>query len=602
MFYMFYYIIYYYEIKSSLYYIYISMLLHYFFIINTLITVVAHCNNFKLDLLQSNIGDWMGEYTIRNSISGSIINTGSMINNNNIETHNLCLSNGAYNIIMPENNKSNQEVGLVVCENKFIGSGENVFFKITDRGCIITKTVQPVALVNNMFPIVYSYDIGSIRPTIRPTNSPTIRPTNTLSYSLNLFSYSSHSASHSSHSSHSASSASSSSHSSPNPSYKFSSSYLFSFSRSFMTNPTILPTSYPTIYPTVFPLHYPTALPTNYPTILPTTLPLRYPTVLPTNYPTVLPTNYPTVLPTNYPTIYPTVFQTVLPTIYPTVFQTVLPTTQSLPIALFNTAITLQVTSNTPFDSQTQLAICSATAITLNININDCNYQNTAFTSSLVHHLLSGYTATSSMSITVQTANPASFFASATSTLSSAASSGLFTANLVSACQSIGITNTATVIGATTSGLQIIQPPTITPTFSPTLNITHVGLTSKFTFWNIETIVSISVFGSIFIFFIMYYCYHRNLSDIIASHYQAKTVIPLSLLDSQNIDASCSYLPVNDDIVINSDDILLIDNIDSGFTDDTLLIDNTVIDNTIIDVIPQTVSLNDNDYQIIVNE
>ena len=516
------------------------MLLRYFFIISTLVNVVAHCNNFKLYLLQSNIGDWIGEYTIRNSITGFDFITGYMSTNNNIETHNLCLSKGEYNIIMPKNNL---EFGLIVCEQKFIRSGEILFFKITDRGCVIDKVVQQMNFVNTIFPIVYSYDVGSTSPT--NSYNPTITPSYAFSYSFS--------------------------------------------GGSFLLNSTPIPT--------VLPLRYPTVLPTS----LPSVSPLRYPTVLPTTLPSVSPLRYPTVLPTSLPSVshlrYPTV--------------------QSLPIALFNTAIILSVTTNTPFNKQTQSAICSATAITLNININDCNYQNTVFTTSLstfAHKLLTGYTATSYMTITVQTANPASFFASATSTLSGAASSGLFTANLVSSCQSLGITNTATVIGATTSGLQIIQPPTISPTFSPSLNITHVGLTSKNLFWNVETIVSISVFGSIFVLFIMYYCYHRNLSDIIVNPYSVKTIIPFCVLDSQNIDD----FPVNADIVINSDDILLIDSdlIDSGLIDshlidsdlidndliDSDLIDSDLIDSDLIDVIPLSLTLNDNDYQIIVNE
>jgi hypothetical protein len=539
------------------------MLLRYFFIISTLVTVVAHCNNFKLYLLQSNIGDWIGEYTIRNSITGFDFITGYMTTNNNIETHNLCLSKGEYNIIMPKNNL---EFGLIVCEQKFIRSGEILFFKISDRGCVIDKVVQQMNFVNTIFPIVYSYDVGSTSPI------------NSYKLHSNLYSY----------------------NPTITPSYAFS----YSFSGgSFLLNstpiPTVLPLRYPTTLPSVSPLRYPTVLPSvsplRYPTTLPSVSPLRYPTVLPTSLPSVSHLRYPTV--------------------------------QSLPIALFNTVIILSVTTNTPFDTQTQYAICSATAITLNINVNDCNYQNTVFTSSLsrfAHKLLTGYTATSSMTITVQTANPALFFASATSTLSGAASSGLFTANLVSSCQSLGITNTATVIGATTSGLQIIQPPTISPTFSPSLNITHIGLTSKNLFWNVETIVSISVFGSIFVLFIMYYCYHRNLSDIIVNYYSVKTIIPFCVLDSQNIDD----FPVNADIVINSDDILLIDSgridngliysgtienglIDSGLIDsgcidsdliDSDLIDNDLIDNDLIDVIPLSLTLNDNDYQIIVNE
>ena len=548
------------------------MFSQYIFIITTLLTVsysFSHCNNLKLDLLQSNIGDWTGEYTIRNSISGYIIKTGSMIDNNNIESHNLCLNNGDYNIIIPENNL---EFGLVVCGKKFIGSGENIFFKMTERGCIIDKSVQQLDLVNTVFPIFYSYDFGSTSIISSPTIGPTSRPTNSYSYKSYSKSYSKlYSKSYYKSYSYK-----------PNPSYDFSYSFSYSFSGSFSGSFLLNSTQ----IPTVLPLRYPTILPTVLPTSLPTAFPLRCPTILPTS----VSTNLPTVFPLRYPTSLPTVYPTIFPLRYPTILPTVLPTVQSLPIALFNTAITLSVTTNTPFDKQTQYAICSATSITLNINVNDCNYQNTAFTSSLAHKLLSGYTATSSMSITVQTANPSLFFASATNTLSSAASSGLFTANLVSACQSIGITNTATVIGATTSGLQIIQPPTISPTFSPSLNITHIGFTSKFTFWNVETIVSISVFGSIFVLFIMYYYYHRNLSYIMTNSY----IIP------ENIDNN--YKTINDDnsICINDIDIVvdLSDNIVDDFTNNIVDLSDNIVDdltnNIVDDLTNNIVDLSDN--------
>jgi len=189
------------------------------------------------------------------------------------------------------------------------------------------------------------------------------------------------------------------------------------------------------------------------------------------------------------------------------------------------------------------------------------------------------------MSISVQTANPSVFFASATSTLSSAASSGLFTANLVSACQSIGITNTATVIGSTTSGLQIIQPPTINPTFRPSVNITNIELTSKFGLWSIETIVGITIIGFIFVSSILYYCYHHNLSSIINDNYNHLRV---STVDGKDVNM--------EDVNINSyntitDDICDINDVD-------LVIDDRVIDDRVIDVIPSV----ENDYQIIVNE
>jgi hypothetical protein len=155
------------------------------------------------------------------------------------------------------------------------------------------------------------------------------------------------------------------------------------------------------------------------------------------------------------------------------------PTSQDLPIAHFTTAVVLSVSTNEAYDSQTEQAICSATTTTLDINPSACLYKGTAFIIHNKKHLQAIYSATSSLAISVQTANPAIFFAAASTNLANAASSGLFTANLQSACSAMGIVNavsSATVIGATASGLTIIQPanssaiPSSMPTTKPDTN------------------------------------------------------------------------------------------------------------------------------------
>ena len=177
-------------------------------------------------------------------------------------------------------------------------------------------------------------------------------------------------------------------------------------------------------------------------------------------------TNEPThtsTIETNQPTHTPTI-ETNQPT--PTI------TPPFLPIASFTTEFVIIVSSNAPYDSQTKKAICSATTTTLEIDSNDCNYLGTSFADHISKLLQTSYSASSTLSISVVTANPAAFFTTASNNLAIASSNGLLASNLVSACNTLGVTGpvaSAVVVGATASNLIVIviMPPTLNPSPRP---------------------------------------------------------------------------------------------------------------------------------------
>ena len=220
---------------------------------------------------------------------------------------------------------------------------------------------------------------------------------------------------------------------------------------------------------------------------------------------THIPSHRPTTI-TNVPTITITTASTHIPTTIPTA-STRIPTTnqpssiQPIPSIIFDTSITLRLTSNSPYDNQTKLAICTATTNIINVHVDTCTYQGTTFSSQLETpaasaHLLSIYSATSVLSILIPTTTPIqTLYNTISQQLSTAASDGTFTAQLVSACQLLGVVNavsTATVIGATV--LIITIPPTYSPTISS--NIEAGNMTP-------ESIAGIIIGGLAFIVTVM---------------------------------------------------------------------------------------------------
>ena len=367
-----------------------------------------------------------------------------------IQTKTLCLSQGRYTARIYES-YNDGDSGLIICGKSFVNLGESVTFDITNNGCEITKMlpIQNPISQNHVNSMMFSH-ITSMQPISM--------------YSANMYSTSIHSANMYSTSVHSANiqstipgfsivqsasmstlspSPSPSFESSPNPSFESSPSPSPSPSSSFESSPSPSPSSSFESSPS------------------------------PSSSSSFESSPSPSFSPSSFePSHYPS-------TISPSIESSPYPTSQDLPIAQFTTAIVLSVSSNEAYDSQTEQAICSATTTTLDINPSACLYKGTAFVIHNKKHLQAMYSATSSLAISVQTANPAIFFAAASTNLANAASSGLFTANLQSACSAMGIVNavsSATVIGATASGLIIIQPanstaiPSSMPTTKPDTN------------------------------------------------------------------------------------------------------------------------------------
>ena len=207
------------------------------------------------------------------------------------------------------------------------------------------------------------------------------------------------------------------------------------------------------------------------------------------------------------------------------------------------------------------------------------------------------------------TANPAIFFAAASANLAAAASSGSFTANLQSACQSLGVVNsvsTATVIGALASGLIIILPPTASPTTGPTQGPTQnngqsVASTKSLSAGDIAAATIMSVFGCVMLICGLYW-YHYNYLQIIYDSNPYSNVNTSSAIGSSNNDNDIvddeDKQNINPD---NSDIALLVDVIP---TEPVLTIETS--QNDIINESP--VNINDinieikNDYEIIVQD
>jgi len=433
---------------------------------------------------------------------------------NSIQTHHICLPFDTYTIKLHslENDKINERIGLVICNTKFISFGEYGYFENSRNGCIPRTEIKESILPSE------------VRPMRAPENKKMLSNyIPTFSYNSVKFFSGKGSISSSISSSYSRSTPSFSSHrsikfSSDIFSYKFSAP-LFSYSYHSTTFSTSSGSVNNILTPSPTTTPAPIPIVTNNPTLAPMPLITSSPTIPYTLAPTMSFTSEPTLMFTQIPTL----LHTLVNTLIPTTLQTLRPSTQSLPIAEFTTSVVLSVSSNESYDSQTTLAICTATTIILNIEPDNCNYQGTSFSQNSRRLLFINlaavhtYTATSILTISVQTSNPGAFFSVALTLLSSAASSGTFTATLLNVCQLLGVTGaitTASVIGAVASGLNIIGPPTIRPTYYPSIisNSSNISAKSKLETEYIIIGSIMAIFGSFVILSGLYY-YHYYRTD-----------------------------------------------------------------------------------------
>ena len=531
---------------------------------------------------------------------------GTFMGNGLIQSHNICLTVGkSYMVVAPDIMQNDDEIGMLICNTVYIEPGEMAQIRMTEKGCKAIpadhlnlqnsqqtnqndKKIEPPTPMHLYIPVqsyqsvkTYSLPLSQLMSqTLSKSysqSSPTIYP------SPEPYSFSN---------SMSRPTSMSTSFCSPNPSPSPTTNSPSPNPTTNSPNPTI---SSQTPSPTTSP-----SSTTTDTTISPTTNspnPSTFPT---TNYPP------PTFTPVNFPTPEPSLANQPSPS----------PTVQTLPVAQFKTEIVLSVSSNAPYDQQTELAICTATAKTLSIDPSTCKYDGTTFTQTSrrnrrnrrkLIHILSTYNAESSLSIVVMTANPAIFFAAASANLAAAASSGSFTANLQSACQSLGVVNsvsTATVIGALASGLIIILPPTASPTTGPTQGPTQnngqsVASTKSLSAGDIAAATIMSVFGCVMLICGLYW-YHYNYLQII---YDSN---PYS-----NVNTSSAVVTSCNDIVDGQDK----KNIDPDNSDIALLVDVIptepvlTIENSQNDIINESpVNNNDinieikNDYEIVVQD
>ena len=494
---------------------------------------------------------------------------GTFMGNGLIQSHNICLTVGkTYMVVAPDIMQNDDEIGMLICNTVYIEPGKMAQIRMTDNGC---KALPAYHLnIQNSQQISEKNDKNLEPPTPVKLYIPVQSYQSVKTISLQMSQTLSKSYSQST---------SPTIYPSPEP---------YSFSRSISISTSFCSPS-PTTTPTIT-IPSPT---TNNPN------PSTFPT---TNYPP------PTFTPVNFPTPEPSLPNQPSPN----------PTVQTLPVAQFKTEIVLSVSSNAPYDQQTELAICTATAKTLSIDPSTCKYDGTTFTQTSrrnrrnrrkLIHILSTYNAESSLSIVVMTANPAIFFAAASANLAAAASSGSFTANLQSACQSLGVVNsvsTATVIGALASGLIIILPPTASPTTGPTQGPTQnngqsVASTKSLSAGDIAAATIMSVFGCVMLICGLYW-YHYNYLQIIYDSNPYSNVNTSSAIGSSNNDNDIvddeDKQNINPD---NSDIALLVDVIP---TEPVLTIETS--QNDIINESP--VNINDinieikNDYEIIVQD
>lgn len=491
---------------------------------------------------------------------------GTFMGYGRVQTHNICLTIGqSYIVTAPDILAiyNDDEIGLIVCNDVYIGPGQKTHIRMTDEGCKTTSI--KISSVDD--------DKRKHKNYISVDTIPNINMAKITGLYIPVHSY----------------------HSVKPP--------LFSHSISFCSpSPSPSPTTLsPSPSPTTQ-IPSPTSLSTNCPTTK-----TQFPT---SSFPP------PTFSPVNFPTPGPSLAD--LPTFSPTI--------QTLPIAQFQTAIVLSVSSNAPYDSQTELAICSATAKTLSIDPSTCQYDGTLFTqtsrrqlsdiNTLDHNirLLSTYNAASSLTIAVPAANPAAFFATASTNLAAAASSGSFTVDLQSACQSLGVVNavsSATVTGTSTAGLVVILPPTASPTQSPTQNNGQTFASNRkqlLSAGDIAAATIMSVFGCIMLLYGLYY-YHYNYLRIIYDNNQysninASSAIVSSCKDDDIFDGQDKPIidPDNSDVALLVDAIPATEPILANTNENSQNDINTPI-NTIVESQVDNNDINieiKNDYEIVI--
>ena len=514
-------------------------------------------------------------------------------NINSIQTQNICLPFDTYTIHLhtSDDDKNNERIGLIICNTKFISVGEYGYFVNGKNGCIPRQTTEPSELQNINKPIrVIEYEKQILTKYIPIFSYNSVKffsgkvSTNSASYTRSNPSFSSH------QSNKFSSDIFSYTFSAPHGSYHSSAVSMSGLSVNNILTPTPTTTRSPMPVDTNNPTFAPISIITFSPTITYTLAPTISFTSAPTLIFTQTPTLLPTLINTHIPTILPTLVDTPIPTLTPTptILQTHNPSTQSLPIAEFTTSLTLFVSSNESYDIQTKLAICSATTTILNIEPDNCNYQGTSFSQnsrrllSITLSAVHTYTATSILTISVQTSNPGAFFSVASASLSSAASSGTFTTTLLNACQQLGVTGaitSASVIGAVASGLNIIAPPTIHPTYYPSIlsNSSNVSVTSKLKTEYIIIGSIMAIFGSFVILSGLYY-YHYYRTDgsnkyknIVIADNDANIVSEIDVVDSKT-----DVISAIDDII----DLSVDDSIIPLHVDSTIEIDDVPVDET----------------------
>jgi hypothetical protein len=265
------------------------------------------------------------------------------------------------------------------------------------------------------------------------------------------------------------------------------------------TGPTLSPSSAPSEGPTLSPSSDhsvgPTLSPSSAPSAGPTVSPVSVPSFLPTLQPTLAPYSAPTVEPTLSPTLVssspsstPTILPTMMPSSLPSFSPTFSPTSQTSPIVVFSSNITIAGVTTTSLDSASENAIIASTASSMNIPTSAVTYTATYLLASTSVRRLRGveegltlvspaalrsrleatsYTVLASTTTSIALSSTSYSSASAlyqglTTLLNSSVSSGDFTVSLeyYSSVYNASATSSATATGVSSSQPLIITQPT----------------------------------------------------------------------------------------------------------------------------------------------
>ena len=426
--------------------------------------------------------------------SSKLVSTGKFEGLGTLQAHEVCLPHGAvYSVHVPDAASiatDAGDIGMTVCGQTYLGSGASVLFKhMSDGSCklLAADFEKQYAGIDTKMDLNFLSSSLLSMPSTTPTGSPNSMPSRAPSQGP-------------------------------------------SFTPTGTPSKTPKPSSVPTPTPTENPTAKPNGVPTSEPPTsdAPTSEPptskaptadvptSEAPTVAPsTDKPTDLPTAKPTEVtqPTEQPTPIPTYEVKPYPTAVPTLGgqPSSAPVKNTLPIATFNCGIVLSVTSQAPYDDQTQLAIKQATATSLKTSVDNLDYLGTTFvrksaTRQQPHAKnfnleTTTYSATSNIAVAVASADPAQFYAAAQASLSDTSA---FSAALVSACSALGVVNqvsSATVLAPVISSLVV---STFAPTFAPT---PKPAILSSMSAGQVAAAAIMSIFGSFCILALIYY-YH----------------------------------------------------------------------------------------------